>query len=120
MQKTVSQIDLVPTISLLLGLPVPFSSLGTVVLDLFSHCPWWPARGSRIKRVYHVVKALRLNANQVGRSDLCLLSRFTFVRNTMLSSAQFDGYSKYLLEATKCHKIFLMHKTLQQRNIYKI
>ena len=68
MQKTVSQIDLVPTISLLLGLAVPFSSLGTVVLDLFSHCPWWPARGSRIKRVYHVVKALRLNANQVGTS----------------------------------------------------
>ena len=68
MQKTVSQIDLVPTVSLLLGLPVPFSSLGTIVLDLFSHCPWWPARGSKIKRVYHVVKALRLNANQVGRS----------------------------------------------------
>lgn len=29
--KTVSQIDLVPTISLLLGAPVPYSNLGTVI-----------------------------------------------------------------------------------------
>ena len=78
MQKTVSQIDLVPTISLLLGLPVPFSSLGTIVLDLFSHCPWWPARGSRIKRVYHVVKALRLNANQVEVFYVCCHDSFLY------------------------------------------
>ena len=65
MQQTVSQIDLVPTISLLLGIPVPFSSLGTIVLDLFSHCPWWQTRRGQIKQIHQVVKALRLNANQV-------------------------------------------------------
>ena len=31
----VSQVDLVPTISLLLGVPVPFSNLGMMIQDLF-------------------------------------------------------------------------------------
>ncbi len=65
LQRTVSQIDLVPTISLLLGSPIPFSSLGTLVTDLFSHCSWWQNPGGRIKQVYHVVKALQVNAHQV-------------------------------------------------------
>ena len=73
MQKTVSQIDLVPTISLLLGMPIPFSSLGTIVLDLFSHCPWWQTRQSQIRRIHEVVKALRLNANQVKTKDMNLI-----------------------------------------------
>lgn len=30
-----SQIDLVPTVSLLLGVPIPFSNLGVVIRDLF-------------------------------------------------------------------------------------
>eukprot|EP00117_Sycon_ciliatum_P006883 scpid39012/ scgid10221/ GPI ethanolamine phosphate transferase 3; Phosphatidylinositol-glycan biosynthesis class O protein len=33
--KTVSQIDLVPSLSLLLGLPIPFNNLGQVIPDLF-------------------------------------------------------------------------------------
>lgn len=74
-QKTVSQIDLVPTVSLLLGLPIPYSSLGTVVLDLFSHYPWWPSKVSRIRQVYHVVKALRVNANQVSMLFWLISSR---------------------------------------------
>ena len=35
-QGAVSQVDLVPTISLLLGLPIPFGNLGTVVTDMFT------------------------------------------------------------------------------------
>jgi hypothetical protein len=31
----VAQIDLVPSLSLLLGVPIPFSSLGTIIEDLF-------------------------------------------------------------------------------------
>ncbi|PFX20099.1 GPI ethanolamine phosphate transferase 3 [Stylophora pistillata] len=34
---TVSQIDLVPTLSLLLGLPIPFGNLGTIIPELFCH-----------------------------------------------------------------------------------
>ncbi|CAB3407098.1 unnamed protein product [Caenorhabditis bovis] len=33
--QPISQIDIVPTISLLLGLPIPFSNLGTAILELF-------------------------------------------------------------------------------------
>ena len=32
---SVAQIDLVPTLSLLLGVPIPFSSLGTIIEELF-------------------------------------------------------------------------------------
>lgn len=34
LHKEVNQIDLVPTIATLMGVPIPFSSLGTVILDL--------------------------------------------------------------------------------------
>ncbi|XP_064608437.1 LOW QUALITY PROTEIN: GPI ethanolamine phosphate transferase 3-like [Liolophura sinensis] len=63
---TVSQIDLVPTLSLLLGVPIPFSNLGTVMMELFNHCPWWKTGNSKIKQTYHSLKALRLNAYQVN------------------------------------------------------
>ena len=33
--SSVQQIDLTPTLSLLLGIPIPFSSLGVVILDAF-------------------------------------------------------------------------------------
>jgi len=35
--RMTSQVDLVPTLSLLLGLPIPFSSLGSILPELF-HC----------------------------------------------------------------------------------
>ena len=52
----ISQIDFVPTISLLLGLPIPFSNLGMVIPELFSHCPWWDTDTHEVRRVYHRVK----------------------------------------------------------------
>jgi hypothetical protein len=36
---TVAQVDLVPTLSLLLGTPIPFANLGFVIPELFSHMP---------------------------------------------------------------------------------
>jgi phosphatidylinositol glycan class O len=33
--RLVSQVDLVPTLSLLMGLPIPFSSIGTLIPELF-------------------------------------------------------------------------------------
>lgn len=35
--RSIPQIDLVPTISILLGLPVPYNSLGSIIPDLFAH-----------------------------------------------------------------------------------
>ena len=53
--RSVQQIDLVPTLSLLLGLPIPFNNLGTVIPELF----WRDRSGS------DYVKALDINARQV-------------------------------------------------------
>ncbi|ELT98736.1 hypothetical protein CAPTEDRAFT_223087 [Capitella teleta] len=61
----VSQIDLVPTLSLLLGLPIPHSNLGSVVVDMFNHCPWWKTEANPERQLYHAIEALHLNAHQV-------------------------------------------------------
>ncbi|TFK20169.1 hypothetical protein FA15DRAFT_138908 [Coprinopsis marcescibilis] len=50
--RAVQQIDLLPTLSLLLGLPIPFNNLGTVIPELFR-------RGDLLER------ALRYNAEQI-------------------------------------------------------
>ena len=57
---TVSQIDLVPSMSLLLGTPIPFSNLGMIIPDLLHG-------GSRsaMAAEHRVVQALQLNAHQV-------------------------------------------------------
>ncbi|PPR04680.1 hypothetical protein CVT24_011897 [Panaeolus cyanescens] len=57
--RAIQQIDLVPTLSLLLGVPIPFNNLGTVIPELF-----W--RGSSQLTPYQVLdKALQANAAQV-------------------------------------------------------
>ena len=38
-QRAVSQIDIVPTVSLLLDIPIPYSSLGVVIPELYLKCP---------------------------------------------------------------------------------
>ena len=53
--RSVQQIDLVPTLSLLLGLPIPFNNLGTVIPELF----WRDRSGS------DYAKAVDINARQV-------------------------------------------------------
>ncbi|KAI0048438.1 hypothetical protein FA95DRAFT_1557935 [Auriscalpium vulgare] len=54
--RWIQQIDLVPTLSLLLGLPIPFNNLGTVIPELF-----W-----RDKNGKDYAKALEINAKQVN------------------------------------------------------
>ncbi|KAI8977783.1 hypothetical protein BD414DRAFT_466676 [Trametes punicea] len=55
--RHIQQIDLAPTLSLLLGLPIPFNNLGTVIPELF----WHDKTGKDYTR------ALTLNARQVKR-----------------------------------------------------
>lgn len=55
--RSIQQVDLAPSLALLLGVPVPFNSLGSVVPELF----WDDAAGQRYDH------ALRLNAAQVQR-----------------------------------------------------
>ncbi|WFD36252.1 mannose-ethanolamine phosphotransferase gpi13 [Malassezia cuniculi] len=56
-QRTTRQIDLVPTLSLLLGTPVPFNNLGAVIPELL--CSDMSKPDNRLLR------ALRINARQV-------------------------------------------------------
>ncbi len=44
-RKRVSQIDLVPSLSLLLGLPIPYGNLGRIIPELFFHPPKPPKHG---------------------------------------------------------------------------
>ncbi|KAI0299999.1 hypothetical protein B0F90DRAFT_1725887 [Multifurca ochricompacta] len=55
LHRSVQQIDLVPTLSLLLGLPIPFNNLGTVIPELF----WRDRTGS------DYANALDINVRQV-------------------------------------------------------
>ncbi|OAX40004.1 hypothetical protein K503DRAFT_768974 [Rhizopogon vinicolor AM-OR11-026] len=55
--RYVQQIDLVPTISLLLGLPIPFNNLGSVIPELFNRDP----DGLSLQT------AMQLNAAQIRR-----------------------------------------------------
>lgn len=50
--RSIPQIDLVPTISILLGLPIPYNNLGSVIPDLFPH-------------PHTLLRALRITATQM-------------------------------------------------------
>ena len=53
--QDIAQVDLVPTVSLLLGAPIPYSSLGRAIGDLFQG---------------QLLEALRVNAAQVGHASV--------------------------------------------------
>ncbi|KAG6865191.1 hypothetical protein C0991_004562 [Blastosporella zonata] len=53
--RNVQQIDILPTLSLLLGLPIPYNNLGTVIPELF----WRDRKGTELFR------ALGINAAQI-------------------------------------------------------
>ncbi|KAF8953685.1 alkaline-phosphatase-like protein [Flammula alnicola] len=53
--RSIQQIDILPTMSLLLGMPIPYNNLGTVIPELF----WRDPNGQTLE------KALQINAAQV-------------------------------------------------------
>lgn len=59
----IPQVSLVPTLALLLGLPIPFGNIGEVIAELFS--------GDRDSQPHFSAlaqaSALHLNAQQVGK-----------------------------------------------------
>jgi len=64
---SIHQIDLVPTISFLLGLPVPYANIGGLVPDLLPSPPssTTTSSSSSISNTAHIATALALNAAQV-------------------------------------------------------
>lgn len=55
----IPQVSLVPTLALLLGLPIPFGNIGEVMAEVFS--------GGKDSSALAQASALHLNAQQVGR-----------------------------------------------------
>jgi phosphatidylinositol glycan class O len=55
--RSIQQIDILPTLSLLLGLPIPYNNLGTVIPELF----WRDGKGLTLEN------ALQINAAQIMR-----------------------------------------------------
>ncbi|KAJ3328351.1 mannose-ethanolamine phosphotransferase gpi13 [Blyttiomyces sp. JEL0837] len=65
--RTLPQIDLVPTLSLLMGIPVPFGNLGTVVPDLFFVKEKVAGTDAFRDPLHNLLEATRLNAMQIKR-----------------------------------------------------
>lgn len=70
--QVVSQVDLVPTLSLLMGIPIPYSNLGSLILDLaFPEQLWKEFRPSedhvRLITLSYFADALHLNTKQIWR-----------------------------------------------------
>ena len=79
--RSIQQIDLVPTISLLLGLPIPFNNLGSIIPEVFD-------RGTNKAGVQ---KALELNANQI--------KKYLDTYRASQSGGELDGFWPQLSES---------------------
>jgi phosphatidylinositol glycan class O len=77
-EHVVSQTDIVPTLSLLLGLPIPFSNLGIVIPSLFET----PGVKTILENTSKL-HALQLNARQVNR----YITEYTQLSNDISSNA---------------------------------
>ncbi|TPX66621.1 hypothetical protein SpCBS45565_g04325 [Spizellomyces sp. 'palustris'] len=62
--RTMPQIDFVPTISMLLGIPIPFGNLGTLIPECF-FVSTLDLSGNSIDRGRNLLEAMRINAQQV-------------------------------------------------------
>lgn len=85
----VFQTDIVPTLSLLLGAPIPFANLGIVITSLFEEKEQDDVVGKQLS-----LRALRLNARQVQR----YLTEYSKLSNDVPSSA-LESLTKLFLEA---------------------
>jgi phosphatidylinositol glycan class O len=70
--KTIPQIDIVPTISLLLGMPIPFGNIGKLIPELFLKQTFNSILESDLSRVdlnrmIDVLKLMHLNCWQIHK-----------------------------------------------------
>uniref|UniRef100_H2ZWA7 GPI ethanolamine phosphate transferase 3, catalytic subunit n=1 Tax=Latimeria chalumnae TaxID=7897 RepID=H2ZWA7_LATCH len=61
--ESIPQIDLVPTLALLTGIPIPYSNIGKVIPDLFR----WSNERDALSPDFTLVEALWINVKQVNR-----------------------------------------------------
>jgi hypothetical protein len=89
--QSIHQIDLVPTISILLGLPIPYANLGGIVPSLVG-----------FKGIAHTAAALALNAAQVWRY-------FTVYSETANKLPHLPELQEQLQQAVSIYKEALVH-----------
>ncbi|KAF8312210.1 hypothetical protein DL93DRAFT_2082318 [Clavulina sp. PMI_390] len=68
--RSIQQIDIVPTLSLLLGLPIPFNNLGSIIPELFTYEASSPPKGKSKSKsspptLARLERAIKLNAEQI-------------------------------------------------------
>ncbi|KAL1915662.1 uncharacterized protein VTP21DRAFT_6421 [Calcarisporiella thermophila] len=59
--RSIPQIDLVPTLSLLMGVPIPFNSLGAVIPEVI----YRNMAGNPVEKLRGLIESVRLNSHQV-------------------------------------------------------
>ncbi|KAJ3413417.1 mannose-ethanolamine phosphotransferase gpi13 [Chytridiales sp. JEL 0842] len=91
--RTVTQIDLVPTLALLMGIPIPFGNLGSIIPELFFVSDDSKAEKTTNKAAQNLLEATRLNAHQMHR----YLFEYSFKRK--LGEFSFDELSKIYNDA---------------------
>ncbi|XP_023226180.1 GPI ethanolamine phosphate transferase 3-like isoform X1 [Centruroides sculpturatus] len=94
-EPVINQIDLVPTFSLLLGMPIPFSNLGSIIVPLFaslSHYGNWHKKNldDHLKQLMFAVSALSVNSRQVHRYISMYNQEFNEISPELLRSNQLN------------------------------
>lgn len=91
----VPQVDLVPTLALLSGLPIPFGNLGSVIPQLFLHSD---GAGDRVTSLQRLNQALGLNVDQVRRY------LFRYSKASKLPEREYDTLETIFSEITMLKK----------------
>ena len=115
------QIDLVPTIALLLGIPIPFSSLGMIIPEVFipfredldsMNANQSIADGFSGRVTLEFLSALRINANQLQK----YLNTYTQYSSD-LPSGIFHSLERELANALQLHEKIEINKQVSQTEL---
>jgi phosphatidylinositol glycan class O len=106
-RDSINQVDLVPTLAAILGTPVPFSSLGSVVVEalpLEKH-NWKDSFISvinNINQVHMYIETYSRTANQFTEDSLAILNReYKNLQRMTQNIKTIDDFKSYLLETRK-------------------
>lgn len=116
-RRSVPQISLVPSLSLLLGLPIPFNNLGTVIPELFLEAAPTSFLGKASSSSQRLLQALKINAHQIksylseyashsSGSDLApfvpqLLQLYALAENADSEAQAFHAYRDFTYSTLK-------------------
>lgn len=98
--EAIPQVNLVPTVALLLGVPIPYSNIGEVMAELFS------GDGDTVSAALQQLSVYHINAKQVGPT-VGLLVELERRRNGFLST-----YLFCLVEVGRWHGVIFMGNLL--------